>query len=223
MNQENRFLLLLLGATAAGITITGILFHQNFLRILPLYISLIIALLQSGVNRYAPMIGGINSVLYGFVYMHYHLYGSAAYAFLVSCPVQIVTFILWQRKKWGSSTIFRKMNLKQRIFTAAAFGIALLGIQFVLSQTDADYIFLDSMVTLLGILISFLTMFACIEYTGLMLISGIINVILYLNMMQETPEQITYLVFSLYSLICQCLAYRKANMLYLQQQKEQKQ
>ena len=221
--KDNWFILSLMAITAVAITVTGIIFHQSFLRILPLYISLMVGLLQSRVNRYAPLIGSFNSILYGFVYIYYHLYGSAANAFLVSFPLQLITFIRWNRNKWGSTTVFRKMDWKQRLLTAAGFGITLLGLQLVLSLTDANYILLDSTTTLLGILISFLTMFAFIEYTGLMLVSGLVSIVLYLTMLRDTPEQITYLVFSLYSYICQLRAFVRARKVYAQQQTESKQ
>jgi len=220
--KDNWPMLILMGITAIGITVTGILFHQSFLRILPLYISLTIALLQSRVIRYAPLIGGINSVLYCMVFLYYHLYGSAAYALLVSCPVQIATFIRWSRHKWGSTTIFRRMNRKQRWLTVLGFGGALLLLWLVLSLTDARYVLLDSTITMLGILISFLTMFAYIEYTGLMLVSGTVSIILYLTMIQDTPEQITYLVYTLYSFVCSCLAFVRVRKMYVKQQDEEK-
>ena len=79
---RQNILMILLGVTALGITVTGIVFHQAFLRILPLYISLVISLLQSRVNRYASLLGGFNSLLYALVYVYYELYGSAVYAVL---------------------------------------------------------------------------------------------------------------------------------------------
>ena len=67
---------MLLGITAIVITITGILVDQSFFRILPLYISLFVSLLQARANRYAPLIGSVNSLLYAAVYYHYRLYAS---------------------------------------------------------------------------------------------------------------------------------------------------
>jgi len=89
---------LLLGAAAILITVTGIVFGQSALRILPLYISLVIGLLQSRVSRIAPLIGGINALLYAAVYLYYGLYASALYAVLVSCPMQIATFFSWRKR-----------------------------------------------------------------------------------------------------------------------------
>ena len=217
--KDNLPILILMGITAVGITVTGIVFGQSFLRILPLYISLTIALLQSRANRYAPLIGGINSILYCFVYIHYRLYGSAAYAFLVSFPIQIATFIRWSRNKWGQTTIFRKMTWKQRLLTGAGFVAAVLGLRLVLRLADANYVMLDSLTSLLGILISFLTMFAFIEYSPLMLVSGAISITLYITMMRDNPEQITYLIFSFYSMICVSLQFVRVKKLYAEQQK----
>ena len=56
--------LILLAVTAILITVTGILFRQNFLHILPLYVSLVVGILQSRANRYACLLGGLNSILY---------------------------------------------------------------------------------------------------------------------------------------------------------------
>ena len=66
----NPILFILMPITAVAITITGIIWKQSFIRILPLYISLTVMLLQSRANRYAPLIGGLNSILYIFTYIY---------------------------------------------------------------------------------------------------------------------------------------------------------
>ncbi len=225
MNQkylkENFPLLIAMALTAVLITVTGILFRQSFLRILPLYISLIVGLLQSRVNRYASLLGGINSILYALVYLHYHLYGSAIYAVLVSCPIQIITFVRWSKKPWGKSTVFRKMNWKQRVLTALGYASSLCLLLLILSFTDANYVVLDSAITLLGILNSLLMMFAFIEYTVLMIVGNVLNMSLYITMIQDTPEQITYLIYSVYSLICILLAFFRSKKFYREQQEKE--
>ncbi len=204
--KDNLPLLVGMAVTAAAVTAAGILFHQSFFRILPLYVSLIVALLQSRMIRYASLLGGINSILYALVYAGYRLYGSAAYALLVSCPIQLVTFVLWSRKPWGQSTVFRRMPAKGRILTAGGFALALLLTQLILRLTGGEHVFLDSLVTLLGILTAFLTMLSYREYTVLMVAGGILSAALYLTMLPEHPEQTTYLVFGIYSLICSVTA-----------------
>ena len=78
---------------AALITWTGIQFQQPFLRMLPLYISLCVGMLQSRASRYASLVGGLNSLVYTFVYISLGLYASALYAIAVSFPLQIATFL----------------------------------------------------------------------------------------------------------------------------------
>ena len=46
-------------ATAALITAAGLYFHQDFFRILPLYVSLFVLIFSAKVNRYAFLIGGL--------------------------------------------------------------------------------------------------------------------------------------------------------------------
>lgn len=217
-SKKDVFVFMLMGCTAILITVAGIYFQQNFLRILPLYISLIIALLQSRVNRYSNLLGSVNSLLYGAVYIYYNLYGSAFSALLFSFPIQLLTFIRWNKNKWEHSTLLRKMSWKQRGLLLLGFSGALAIMWVLLPLVGSQYVFLDSATTLLGILIYFLTMFAFVEYTFLMIINGAISIILYITMLRETPETMTYLIFSVYSFICIIFAFFEAKKLYASQQ-----
>lgn len=218
--KDNAPLIIGMAFTAAGITAAGLLFHQSFFRILPLYVSLVIGLLQSRMIRYASLMGGVNSILYALVYAGYHLYASAAYALLVSCPIQIVTFIRWSRKPWGQSTVFRELSARQRIVTGAVFAALLVGLGIALPRIGGEHSFLDSAVTLLGILTSVLTMLSYKEYALPMAVGCGVSTALYVAMLPEHPEQTTYLVFSLYSLTCCTLAFFRIGKLYREQQQE---
>ena len=207
--KDNAPLLCGMAVTAIGITAAGLL-----------YVSLVIGLLQSRMIRYASLMGGVNSILYALVYAHYHLYASAAYALLVSCPIQIVTFIRWSRKPWGQSTVFRELTAKQRIVIGAVFAGLLVGLGIMLPRLGGEHTFLDSAVTLLGILTSVLTMLSYKEYALLMVAGGVFSSALYIAMLPEHPEQATYLIFNLYSLICCTLASFRIRKLYLEQQQK---
>lgn len=213
--------LILILVTAALITVTGIFYRQSVLRILPLYISLIIGALQSRANRYAPLLGGFNSILYMIVYLYLGLYASAGYALLFSCPIQLVTFVRWSRNKYGSSTVFRRMTVRQRILTTVCFALSFAALYLILRAAGSEHQLLDNLSSLLGILISVLTMLAYIEYSWLMLPSGIVSIILNLATMQAHPEQITYLIFSFYSMICVTQGFFRVRRLYAQQCGEQ--
>ena len=221
LSKKDIFIFILMGCTAVLITVAGIHFNQSFLRILPLYVSLVIALLQSRVNRYANLLGSLNSLLYGAVYIYYNLYGSAISAFLFSFPIQLLTFLRWNKNKWEHSTVLRKLNTKQRLLILAGCAVSLAAMWIILPLIGSQYVFLDSVTNLLGILIYFLTMFAYVEYTVLMLINGVIGIALYITMVGENSEIATHLIFSVYSLICVIFAFFEAQKLYKKQQSEQ--
>lgn len=221
-SKKDIFIFILMGCTAVLITVAGIYYKQSFFRILPLYISLVIGLLQSRVNRYASLIGSMNSLLYGVVYFYYNLYGSVFSAVLFSFPIQLLTFIRWNKNKWEHSTVLRKLNMKHRILLAIGFFIALAVMWLVLPLIGSEYVFLDSATNLLGIIIYFLTMFAYVEYTFLMIINGVISIILYITMLQDTPETMTFLIYSVYSFICIVFAFFEAKKLYDNQRKDRK-
>ena len=54
-----KFVVVLMFITAALITVTGIYYGQSFIRMLPLYRSLVAMYMQSEVNRFAPLLAGI--------------------------------------------------------------------------------------------------------------------------------------------------------------------
>ncbi len=218
LSKKDIFIFILMGCTAVLITVAGIYFHQSFLRILPLYISLVIGLLQSHISRYASLLGSMNSLLYGVVYIYYNLYGSAFSAILFSFPIQLLTFIRWNKNKWEHSTVLRKLNTKQRMLIFAGFIVASVAAWILLPLIGSQYVFLDSVTNLLGILIYFLTMFAYVEYTFLMIINGVIGTALYITMLGESPEMTTYLIYSVYSFICIVFAFFESKKLYNSQQ-----
>ena len=219
IKKENIFKAALILVTFLFLTASGILFKQSFLRMIPLYISLIVGLLQSNVNRYAPLIGGINSIIYAAVFMYYHLYASAASALFMSCPLQLITFVLWNKKPWGNSTVLKRLSAGKRAILIAGSVLAWILICFFLSETDSSFRELDTAVTVLGTVSTVLTMLSYYEYTATMLLGGVGSILLYAVMLKETPEQVTYLGYSIYSFICTCMAFVKVHSLYDEQQK----
>lgn len=114
------------------------------------------------------------------------------------------------------------MTGRQRIFTSIAFVAAWGALYAVLSFTDSTYQLFDSSITLFGILITVLTYFACIEYTVLMIPSGLLSIGLYAAMLRESPEQVPYLIYSIYSFLCVCVSVRQARRIYRTQAEEKK-
>lgn len=221
-SKKDIIIFILMGCTAVLITVSGIVYNQSFLRILPLYVSLFIALLQSKVNRFASMIGSVNSLLYAVVYIHYNLYGSGLSALFFSFPIQLLTFIRWNKNKSGHSTVFRKMSRRNLTLLLIGSAVVLAAMWYLLPLIGSQYVFLDSATTLLGILIYFLTMFAYVEYPFFMLINGAINIFLHIQMLGDTPEIMPFLIFAVYSFICTVFAFFEARKLYKLQQQTSK-
>ena len=220
LSKKDIAIYMMMAVTGISITVAGIVFDQSFLRILPLYVSLIISTLQTKVNRFALLLGGVNSILYGVVYIYYKLYGAAFSALLFSCPIQLITFIRWNKNKRGNSTELRRLTVKQRILLFAGIAVLTVGMVIVLPLLGSEYVLLDSITTLLGIAIYFLTMFAFVEYTTIMLINCALTIVLYITMLEGAPDTATYLIYSVYSFICVAFAFFEARKLYAQQQKE---
>ena len=215
-----RPMLILMLVTAALITATGVTFGQTFINILPLYVSLCVGLLQSRVSRTAYLIGAFNSLLYAVVYAHFKLYASAAYAVLFSSTIQFATYFRWKSRPQGQSTLFRAMTNRQRLLVAGLFALCWGAAWLILSRADSGYRILDISTSLLGILISLLTMLAYIEYAPLMILSGTVNIVLFAAMLRDHPAQITYLIYALYSMVCQIGALKRVLRLYKEQTHE---
>ena len=118
--------------------------------------------------------------------------------------------------------MLRKLTAKQRILIAGGFVAALLAMWIILPLIGSQYVFLDSLTNILGILIYFLTMFAYVEYTFLMIIKGVIGTVLYITMLGDSPEILTYLIYSVYSFICIVFAFFRSKKIYDSQQTEVK-
>ena len=221
-SKKNLFTLIMLAVTAIGITVSMILCDSRILMVFPLYVSLFISLLQTRINRYAPLIGGINSILYFVVYMYSGIPATAFYALLFSCPLQIITFIRWTKNKRGSSTLLRKMKWSTRLWVALAFEAAWAIVFGVSLLAGSDFAILDTTSSMLGILTTFMMMFAFIEYTVLQLISGTTSIALYVNMLASGKvEQTPFLIYSVYSFICIILAVIRSAKLYKEQHAEE--
>ncbi len=221
--KENIIMAFLMAVTFIFITVSGIIHKQQFLKILPLYISLAVSLLQSRINRYAPLVGGINAVIYALAYFSFRLYASAAYALFLSCPLQLITFILWNRHPWKNSTMLKKLSARQRIMIIAAAAAAWLIIQHMLSGADSTCRELDTAVTILGFLETILTLLSYYEYTAAKLGGGLCSMLLFVSMLKDYPEQTTYLGYSVYLLICSTIAVIRVRKIYAEQQNIMKQ
>lgn len=216
--KDNRKAMLIILFVAALITATGIIFGQSFFKILPLYISLFIGFLNSRINRYAPLIGGFNSLLYAAVNFSYKLYGNAIYAALFSSTLQFITFYRWSRHPVGESTRLKKMTNKQRIIAIILCIVVYAALYIFLKTVNGSYSMLDASTSLLGIIITVLMMLSFAEYTWLNIPSQIISLVMYSVMIKDHNEMITYLIYTVYILVCCILAAITAKRLLKEQE-----
>ncbi len=206
IDKKRIFTFSLMAVTAVLITVFGIVFKQKPINMLPLYVSLAIGLLLAYANRFGTLLGSFNAIIYAIVYFSFTLYANAAYALLVSAPLQFVTFLNWSRRKKGNTTSFRRMSNKVRLLMIAGMAAAWTICYFILALFDSDYMLLDNTATLLGVLATVLMMFSFIEYAPLMLLNNCVSIVLYATMIAQNPAQITYLIFTIYSTICNAMA-----------------
>lgn len=206
--KENKFLSILMSVTFVLILTTGIYFKQDALKMFPLFVSLVIMLLSANVNRYALLLGSINSLIYCYYYYTTQLYSTLAYAILISFPLQLIAFINWHKNSEGSITELKKMTKKQILMTTALCVISWILLYVIFSIFASPYIIIENSATLLGVLITVLTMLRFSEYATLQLLNGFINVVLNISiMMNGDLTNITYLIFSVYSYICLIMAF----------------
>lgn len=214
------FGIILLAITAVLITVSAVAYKQNPFFAIPIYVSLFVGLLQSGANRYSMLIGGFNSILYTVVYLMLGLYATAAQALFFSCFFQFAGFISWNRRKYGTSTVFRRLSNRMRAVLALALTAGFAILCAVLNMVGSSYTVLDSLSFFLGSTISVLTLFAYVEYSWLMLPSGIISIMLNLQTLQASPGQLSYVIFSIYSMICVTMGFFSVRNLWKQQNQE---
>ena len=204
-----------------GVLISSIFTGQHFLLVLPLFNSLIIMLLTSSINRYGQLLGGINSIVYGGVYIYFGLYGMAATTILVNAPIMIITFILWNKKSYKHSTLLKKLSIKQRTGGLVLLLCLMLGSFVVLKLVNPDgHILLDTAISVIGWVVTLLTLFAYIEAYPLNVINCSLNLILFGIMTADDIKQLPYLIYSVYSTVMVIRSCFISTKLYAEQHSE---
>lgn len=127
-----------------------------------------------------------------------------------SCPVRYsLSPLSFGIKSHGQFHGLKKTVRGKRAILIAGSVLAWILICFFLSETDSSFRELDTAVTVLGTVSTVLTMLSYYEYTATMLLGGVGSILLYAVMLKETPEQVTYLGYAIYSFVCTCMAFVK--------------
>ena len=212
--------LLLLLLTAILITVAAVYFKQVPYLVFPLYISLLVGMLQAKANRYTHLVGSLNSVLYAATFLYLGLYSSMCSALFINFPLQLATFIRWSKNADGHSTKFKKLKPTAWILMAAIFAVSLVALNAIMVALGSSYVLLDNSHALIGFFATVLSLFAFKEYSYLMIGSGTLTVLLYLEMIAENPAQATHLIYAVYTLICIVRQFFSVRRIYQKQQEE---
>jgi len=221
--RNNRLISILVPITLVGIIISMILCFDKPSQIvtaLPLFVSIVIMMLQSEANRYAFLLGSLNSILYGVVYFSFDLPSSALSALAMSFPIQMITFIRWNKRKYKNSTVFAKLSWPMRGLGVLVGVIAVFVLNIALARTGSDYLLLDNIANVIGIFIYVLTFFSFIEYPVLQFVSLFISSINYIIVATDGNLTIVpHLVYNIYCFVCITKAAISVYKLYGEQQK----
>lgn len=216
--KTNKKILILV--TGIAILVAGILCKQEFFLMIPLFISLFVMTFQSEANRLGALAGALNSLIYTGTYIYMGVYASAASSFLFSFPIQLGTFFNWKKNAYKKTVIFKKITRKVRVLSIVALLILWGALAGVFTYLKYEYAILDSLIFLLGFIVPVLTMFAYIEYTYLWIISGVIGLLLNIQMVMNDYRHTTYLIYGVFVLYCQIVAFINVQKFYKEQQNE---
>ena len=210
----------LIAITAVAITVAAVLTGCLVYRIVPLYVSLFVMYLQTKASRFSFLLGGCNAAYYAAVYAFLGLYGMALYSVLVASPIQIVTYIRWKKRAYKYSALLKRLTWKQRIMAVAVFA-GVWGILYVLlSSLGSGYLVLDNTVSVIGVASNVASLLYLIEFPYVQCLSLVLNIVLYMQMVQTDPMQWTFLIYTVYALICALISAVYMQKLYNWQRKE---
>lgn len=227
-NRKDRnirvFTLILAAVTAVAITFFTIKYGEGtkILIVVPLYISICVMFIQSGVNRWAFLIGAINSLFYAAVYVYDGLYLTAVYAALFSFPVQLWTFFRWNKKDRNGKTVFHTLKNSARVLIAVGYAALFVVFYLILRHFGSDWGIYDCNSMLLGILLTILCAVPYVEYSPLQCISVLIGLVMFTKMALRDPIQYTYLAYQIYCMFCVSQAFVRIMKIYRSQKSEEK-
>lgn len=210
----------LAGAAFAGITVTAVLFSCDLYRVLPLYVSLIVMIMQTRADRNCFLVGGLNAAYYAVVYVVLGLYGMALYSLLVAFPLQIITWLRWRRNPYAQATVLRRLSVRQRIGWGAGMAGIWLVLYLILNAFGSGYLILDNTISVISAAGNVGSLLSLIEFPFMQVLAHVLNIALYVQMVGEDPRQWTYLIYSVYALACSILSAYYMHGLYLRQRRE---
>lgn len=218
--QGHIYKYVLIGLTAVAITVAAVVTGCPVYRVVPLYVSLFVMYLQTKASRFSFLLGGCNAAYYAVVYVFLGLYGMALYSILVASPIQIVTYIRWKKRAYKHSALLKSLSWKQRLGAVVGFGAVWGLLYLILSGFGSGYLILDNTVSVIGAMANVASLLYLIEFPYVQCLSLGLNIVLYVQMVQNDPRQWTFLIYTTYALICAAISAVYMQKLYNWQKKE---
>lgn len=202
MKRSDIYRYILMAVAFVGITAAAVLTSSDVYRIIPLYVSLLVMYLQTRASRLSFLLGGCNAAYYAGVYLFLGLYGMAAYSLLIACPIQIFAYIRWKKRAWGNSAILKRLTARERITWIVGFAALWTVLFFALRALGSGYILLDNTISVISTAANIMSLLYLIEFPYVQCVSHVLNITLYVQMIQQEPKQWTYLIYTVYALVC---------------------
>lgn len=184
------------------IAITGIIFGQSFIKLLPCIGSLFIALFVSKAYRIGFLFAALNAAIYAIGFTVDGLYGSLYSCLLISMPLSLISYFKWKKHAVGKTTVIKKATF--RIITLSIVlcigGWAAFYIGASQSDSTNKMIWLDSALVPFGLTVTLLQMFAYKESCYINVVSCMISVALWIILTLDNIANINYLLISLYNI-----------------------
>jgi len=188
--------------------------------VMPITISLFVMAFQSEANRYSILAGSLNSLIYAGVYTMFGIYGTAVQSVIFSFPVQLITFLRWNKNAYNHTVVFKKMSGKVRGLLFGGLTLLWIVLCILFINMDYEYAVLDSGSTLLGFAVPIFTMLAYVEYTYLWLVHAVFIVLLNAQLVMSDYSKLPYFIYGVYSAYCIVMAYFNVRKYYKEQQED---
>ena len=205
--------------TGIAMLTTIIIFKISILRVIPLFISLVVMFIQSSAGRLCYLIGGLNCILYSISYFLMKVYGMAIYSLSFAFPIQIITFIRWNKRSYKHSTTFNKMSpTMTAVMIICSIIVASLG-AWILTLLGSSNGTLDSFNTVLAIISNVLSLLCFVEYTIIAILSNVLSLGLFASLIVKDIASLPFLIQFVYNITCLSFAFVATRKLYKEQNK----
>ena len=209
-----------MAVTGVTILVCAIVFKQMFIKVLPLFFSLFIMLLNSRANRIGFILGAINSCIYIIGYVMEGVYGSVA-STVFGIIIMVITYFRWKENAYGKATVFRKFTTRGRILLALVLCIVWAITSFVLWKMNGTATVMDGLSMVLGFAINILNILAYVEAPFLNILSGLCQFFLWVQIVfvNGNYAATTYLVYMIYCSYMIIRTFSRWLALYKEQQR----